>query len=93
MAEDQVSSPPDEEFPDEERALNNTTNGVGDLDGDENDVQTGSRRQKAGDGAGAQEIEEEADDLFGDEDGSDLGELDQPGYVGHSHACIVTFTD
>lgn len=83
MAAEQVSSPLDEAFPDEERATENAANGVnGDVDEDEDDVQTGSRRQKAGDGAGAQEAEEEADDLFGDDDGSELGELDKPGYVG-----------
>lgn len=85
MAAAEVSSPLDEAFPDEEHVESNGANGVnGDLDEDEDDVQTGSRRQKADDGAETQQDEEEADDLFGDDDGSELGELDKPGYVQQS---------
>lgn len=80
MAAEQVSSPLDDAFPNEDSAADNVTNGLtGDVDEDEDDVQTGSRRRKAGDGAEAQDADENADDLFGDDDGSELGSLGKPG--------------
>lgn len=94
MAAEQVSSPLDEAFPNEERVAENITNGTnGDLDEDEDDVQTGSRRHKSGDGAVAQDADEEADDLFGDDDDGELGDLDGPGYVESSPTRNGTFTD
>lgn len=80
MATEEVSSPLDDINPGEEQVQNGEANVVnGDLEEDEDDVQTGSRRQKAGDGVGAQQEDEEADDLFGDEDGSDLDNTNDAG--------------
>lgn len=94
MATEEASSPPNETFPNEARTEENIANGInGDVDEDEDDVQTGSRRQKAGDGAIGQDADEEADDLFGDDDDGELGDLNGPGYVGHSHTRDGSFTD
>lgn len=82
---EQASSPLEEASPNEERLEGNSVTGTGGGMDEEDDVQTGSRRHKVGDAAMAQEAEEEADDLFGDDDDGDMGDLGQPGYVWHAH--------